>query len=235
MTEVWKSAEIALSAVTHNPIWFPPDDALPNGHCVSNGGNNNAMAVTLMDNLAGVPVELCQLCERLSSGIPNGHVSGMPDFLLAERDGGITDGHGAVGYTQAISGYLEEARAAARAQSFLRTQTASLILPLKHDNIRVKPREWAGSSADRTYSTVLPLYHRRTPQNGLFEYNLSGTTRLQHHPEERAMRRSKSMLTWLYRVVRSEDPALRRIDKLRAYRNTGSSPAVPVFFRQGTV
>ncbi len=48
------------------------------------------------------------------------------------------------------------------------------------------------------------------------------------------MRRSKSMLTWLYRVVRSEDPALRRIDKLRASRNTGPSPAIPVFFRQGT-
>jgi histidine ammonia-lyase len=115
LDEARRLAAVALSAVTHNPTWLPPTARHPNGECFSNGGYNNAMAAPLMDNLAGASVELCLLCERLSTGLLNGRVSGLPDFLLVDRDGGNTDGHGAVGYIpMAIVGFLEEARAAAQ-------------------------------------------------------------------------------------------------------------------------
>jgi histidine ammonia-lyase len=115
LAEARKMAELALAAVSHNPVWLPPSPEHPDGEAFSNGGYNNAMAAPMMDNLAGAYVELCQLCERLSSGLLNGRVSGLPDFLLVGRDAGNTDGHGAVGYIpMAIVGYLEEARAAAQ-------------------------------------------------------------------------------------------------------------------------
>lgn len=115
LTEARRLAAVALRAVTHNPVWLPPTENHPDGECFSNGGYNNALAAPLMDNLAGASVELCLLCERLSTGLLNGRVSGMPDFLLVDRDGGNTDGHGAVGYIpMAIVGHLEEARAAAQ-------------------------------------------------------------------------------------------------------------------------
>ncbi|MBN8631478.1 MAG: aromatic amino acid lyase [Rhodobacterales bacterium] len=107
--------EQALSAVSHNPVWLPPTPAHPHGEAFSTGGYNNAMAAPAMDNLAAASVELCLLCERLSTGLLNARVSGMPEFLLTDRDAGNTDGHGAVGYIpMAIVGFLEEARNAAQ-------------------------------------------------------------------------------------------------------------------------
>lgn len=115
LAEAWRMATHALSAASHNPVWLPPTSAHPDGEAFSNGGYNNAVAAPLMDNLAGASVELCLLCERLSTGLMNGRVSGLPDFLLTDRDGGNTDGHGAVGYIpMAIVGYMEEARTAAQ-------------------------------------------------------------------------------------------------------------------------
>lgn len=105
----------ALSAVSHNPVWLPPTAAHPDGETFSTGGYNNAMAAPAMDNLAAASVELCLVCERLSTGLMNSRVSGMPEFLLTDRDAGNTDGHGAIGYIpMAIVGYLEKARAAAQ-------------------------------------------------------------------------------------------------------------------------
>ncbi|HQU68052.1 MAG TPA: aromatic amino acid lyase [Albidovulum sp.] len=115
LAEARKMAGLALSAATHNPVWLPPSLQHPDGEAFSNGGYNNALAAPVMDNLAGACVELCLLCERLSTGLLNGRVSGLPDFLLVGRDAGNTDGHGAVGYIpMAIVGYLEEARTAAQ-------------------------------------------------------------------------------------------------------------------------
>jgi len=57
----------------------------------------------------------------------NGRVSGFPDFLLAGRGAGETDGHGAVGYLpMAIAGFLEEARAAAT-RTFIPAADASVF------------------------------------------------------------------------------------------------------------
>lgn len=115
LAEAQKVAAQALSSASHNPVWLPPTEALPDGECFSTGGYNNAMAAPVMDALSGACVELCLLCERLSTGLMNGRVSGLPDFLLMDRDGGNTDGHGALGYIpMAIVGFLEEARTAAQ-------------------------------------------------------------------------------------------------------------------------
>ena len=112
--EAREVARLGLAAVSHNPVWLPPGAGHPDGECFSTGGYNNAMAAPVMDALAGACVELCLLCERLSTGLLNGRVSGLPDFLLVGRDGGNTDGHGALGYIpMAIVGFLEEARSAA--------------------------------------------------------------------------------------------------------------------------
>jgi histidine ammonia-lyase len=108
-------ASDALSSVSHNPVWMPPTTERPLGEAFSSGGYNNAMAAPAMDNLAGVAVELCLICERLSTGLMNARVSGFPEFLLTDRDAGNTDGHGAIGYIpMAIVGFLEEARQAAQ-------------------------------------------------------------------------------------------------------------------------
>lgn len=105
----------ALSSVSHNPVWLPPTPERPLGEAFSTGGYNNATAAPAMDNLAGAAVELCLICERLSTGLMNARVSGFPEFLLTGRDAGNTDGHGAIGYIpMAIVGFLEEARQAAQ-------------------------------------------------------------------------------------------------------------------------
>jgi hypothetical protein len=54
----------------------------------------------------------------------------------------------------------------------------------------------------------------------------------QHRQGEKAMTRSKSVLTWCLRAVWREDPALRRIERLKSYRTNPVKAAVPVFFTQ---
>ena len=104
----------SLSAVTHNPVWLAPDETHPLGRCLSTGGYHNAVAAPAIDGIAGAWADLCLIAFRLCTGLMNGRVSGFPDFLLAGRSAGETDGHGAVGYLpMAIAGFLEEARAAA--------------------------------------------------------------------------------------------------------------------------
>jgi hypothetical protein len=46
------------------------------------------------------------------------------------------------------------------------------------------------------------------------------------------MARSKSVLTWCFRAMWSEDPALRRISSLKTCRNQKSQSGIPVFFRR---
>ncbi len=43
------------------------------------------------------------------------------------------------------------------------------------------------------------------------------------------MARSKYMLSWCFRAVWREDPTLRRISSLEAYRQGPAKPPVPVF------
>jgi histidine ammonia-lyase len=122
-----EGAGAALSAVTHNPVYLPPEPGHPNGRCLSSGGFHNSLAAPLMDGLAAVWADLCLLCERLAVAFLNGRVSGFPDFLLQTRPGSPSDGHGAVGYLpMAIAGHLEEARAAAQ-RSFIPGSDASVF------------------------------------------------------------------------------------------------------------
>lgn len=44
------------------------------------------------------------------------------------------------------------------------------------------------------------------------------------------MARSKSVLTWCFRAMWSEDPALRRISSLKSSRNDQVQSGIPVFF-----
>lgn len=44
------------------------------------------------------------------------------------------------------------------------------------------------------------------------------------------MARSKSFLTWWFRGMWSEDPALRRISSLKTGRYDQTQPGIPVFF-----
>ena len=122
-----RQAETFLSAVTHNPTYFAPDSAHPNGRCLGTGGFHNSLTAPLLDGLSAVWADLCLLCERLCAALMNGRVSGFPDFLLTGRGTGDSDGHGAVGYLpMAIAGYVEEARAAAQ-PSFIPACDASVF------------------------------------------------------------------------------------------------------------
>ena len=113
--------------MTHNPVWLAPDDTHPLGRCLSTGGYHNSVAAPAIDGIAGAWADLCLICLRLCAGLMNGRVSGFPDFLLAGRGAGETDGHGAVGYLpMAIAGFLEEARAAA-SPTFVSAADASVF------------------------------------------------------------------------------------------------------------
>ena len=43
---------------------------------------------------------------------------------------------------------------------------------------------------------------------------------------------SRAVLTWCFRAMWREDPALRRIERLKSYRTNPVKAAVPVFFTQ---
>ena len=117
----------SLSAVTHNPVWLAPDETHPRGRCLSTGGYHNSVAAPAIDGIAGAWADMCLICLRLCAGLMNGRVSGFPDFLLAGRSAGETDGHGAVGYLpMAIAGFLEEARAVAT-RTFISAADASVF------------------------------------------------------------------------------------------------------------
>ncbi|MBN34688.1 MAG: histidine ammonia-lyase [Rhodospirillaceae bacterium] len=117
----------SLSAVTHNPIYLAPEAAGGYGRSLSTGGYHNAVAAPAMDQIAGACADLCLVCLRLCVGLLNGRVSGYPDFLLSGRKAGESDGHGAVGYLpMAITGFMEEARAAAT-RTFIPASDASVF------------------------------------------------------------------------------------------------------------
>lgn len=46
------------------------------------------------------------------------------------------------------------------------------------------------------------------------------------------MARSKAVLTWCFRAVRRNDPALRRFESLKGSQTEQAKSAVPVFFTQ---
>jgi histidine ammonia-lyase len=109
------AATVSLSAASDNPVYVPPNEGHPYGRCLSTGGYHNAMAAPALDGLAAIWADLCLLCDRHSSKLLVGRVSHLPDLLLVGREPFDADGHGNVGYVpMAVTGYLEEARAAAQ-------------------------------------------------------------------------------------------------------------------------
>lgn len=61
------AAEIcALSAVTDNPMYLPPDSDRPLGAVYSTGGYHNARAAPAIDAVAFAQADLCQLAQRLT-------------------------------------------------------------------------------------------------------------------------------------------------------------------------
>ncbi|WP_026872662.1 aromatic amino acid lyase [Inquilinus limosus] len=113
-----RAAAVSLAAVSDNPVYIPPDEAgldHPNGRCLSTGGYHNAMAAPALDDLAAIWADLCLLCDRHSSKLLAGRVSHLPDLLMVGRDPADSDGHGSLGYVpMAVTGYLEQAKAAAQ-------------------------------------------------------------------------------------------------------------------------
>ncbi len=120
-----RAATISLGAVSDNPVYLPPCDAHPLGRCLSTGGFHNAMAAPALDDLAAISADLCLLCHRLAVRLIDARSSHLPDLLMVGRDAGDSDGHGSVGYIpMAMTGYLEQAMAAAQRSFIPGTETA---------------------------------------------------------------------------------------------------------------
>jgi histidine ammonia-lyase len=118
-------AAVSLASVSDNPVFLPPTDDRPLGRCLSTGGFHNAMAAPTLDELAAVWADLCLLCHRHASRLLDARASHLPDLLMINRHPCESDGHGSVGYIpMAMTGYLEEARAAAQRTLLPGTESA---------------------------------------------------------------------------------------------------------------
>ena len=115
LAQAERAAAISLASASDNPVYIPPDAQHPYGRCISTGGYHNAMAAPALDDLAAIWADLCLLADRHGSKLLIGRVSLLPDLLLVGREASDADGHGNVGYIpMAVTGYLEEAKAAAQ-------------------------------------------------------------------------------------------------------------------------
>jgi histidine ammonia-lyase len=120
-----RAATVSLKAVSDNPVYLPPDQMHPLGRCISTGGFHNAMAAPALDDLAAIWADLCLLCHRHGARLLDARASHLPDLLMINRAPSDSDGHGSVGYIpMAITGYLEQARAAAQRTFIPGTETA---------------------------------------------------------------------------------------------------------------
>lgn len=106
-------AAAILPAVTDNPVYLPPDREFPDGRCFSTGGYHDSHAVPAMDALSAAFADLCLVAERHVSKLLDGHVSGLPDRLMADP-AAAAGGASALSYApMAAVGFLEQARLAA--------------------------------------------------------------------------------------------------------------------------
>ena len=120
-----RAATISLRSASDNPLFIPPDEAHPNGRCISTGGYHNAMAAPALDNLAAIWADICLLCDRHGSKLLNGTVSHLPNLLMVGRPPSDSDGHGSLGYVpMASTGYLEQAKLAAQRTFIPGTESA---------------------------------------------------------------------------------------------------------------
>ncbi len=107
------AAAEALVGAVDNPIYLPPDGEYPLGRLLHNAGFHNAMSYPVLDELAACWADLCLVCERQTSKLQDGAVSGLPHWLTTG------DVEGPVRYLAQIQvGYGERARRAAQ-RSFI--------------------------------------------------------------------------------------------------------------------
>jgi histidine ammonia-lyase len=91
------AAQVSLRSVTDNPVYVPPGEGYPLGRAFSTGGFHNAMAYPALNALAASWADLTLLAQR--------HVTAMRTAAASARP--------ATGLEPALSGLVEEARAAA--------------------------------------------------------------------------------------------------------------------------
>jgi histidine ammonia-lyase len=91
------AAQVSLRSVTDNPVYVPPGEGHPLGRAFSTGGFHNAMAYPALNALAASWADLALLAQR--------HVTALRTAAAFARP--------ATGLESALSGLVEEARAAA--------------------------------------------------------------------------------------------------------------------------
>jgi histidine ammonia-lyase len=84
------------------------------------------VAPLALDDLAPIWADLCLLCHRRSARLLDARASHLLDLLMVNRSASDNDGHGSVGYIPMVmTGYLEQARAAAQRTFIPGTETRS--------------------------------------------------------------------------------------------------------------
>jgi histidine ammonia-lyase len=91
------AARVSLRSVTDNPVYVPPDEGHPLGRAFSTGGFHNAVAYPALNALAASRADLTLLAQRHVTALRTAVASAPP----------------ATGLEPALSGLVEEARAAA--------------------------------------------------------------------------------------------------------------------------
>ncbi|MGH9302842.1 MAG: aromatic amino acid lyase [Acidimicrobiales bacterium] len=97
---VEKVARVSLRSVTDNPVYVMADAEHPLGRVLSTGGYHNGAAYPALNALSAAWADLALLAERQATALCTPDTSGLP---LAAR----------VGFSWVMSGFVEEARAAA--------------------------------------------------------------------------------------------------------------------------
>jgi histidine ammonia-lyase len=104
--EAERAAEVALRAVTDNPVYILPDADRPLGAVISTGGYHNARAPAAIDGVGNVWADLCQLAQRLTDKLLQNPSTAA---LLARDEWTMKPLH------MVQTGWAEEARALAGA------------------------------------------------------------------------------------------------------------------------
>jgi histidine ammonia-lyase len=97
---VEKAARVSLRSVSDNPVYVPPDARHPFGRAFSTGGYHNGMATPALNGLSAAWADLAFVAERHTTALNSPATSGISH-------------HGAALYGWVVSGFAEEARAAA--------------------------------------------------------------------------------------------------------------------------
>ncbi len=94
------AARVSLRSVTDNPVFLPPDEEHPLGRAVSTGGYHNGMVTPALNGLSAAWADLAFIAERHATALSSPETSGLPQ-------------HAGTLYGWVVSGFAEEARAAA--------------------------------------------------------------------------------------------------------------------------